>query len=873
LVLGIHPSDSPEAKLYEEATTLLNEAERYGQGETGVLLRKGLLLLAQKNLKMAEYPLKTVLSREPDNVAAIVAAGCCSYLGGDWKSALGSFQNVLKKLPSCPETVRLAVGQCMLKLGNEKSAEAAFDRVLAMNPGNVLALVALAVLSLNRGATAKGMQLLKQAYDIDKQNPIVLFHLANHFFFKKDLVKAMSLAQSAQQNSGKSEERQADSLYMIGKINHAQGNFDASFTCFSEAVKLNPNLVLAQLGLGQMYLQRGDFSSATDCFERVVELQKASGKEIKDAEFWTMMGSTCLGDEKRTKTAEVLLKKAAALGARSFDLLIALASLYETRDPAEASKCYKDALSIDSARFNANAELCNNYAVMLHMTGSLEGALTILRIASDLSRAGNLHGICRFNEARILEDMGHFNEAEAIYKELITVDQNDVVVHLRLGIICSRLGQHGEAAEHYKEAIGIEDTNIDAWVLLASNHLRVKALTPARKGFERILKQFDRHDPFSLVALGIIYVEIGRHEAKRDDPLRRALEFFIKALQLDSKNFVAANGVGVVLAELGKFKEAKEIFLQVKQAAPSFMDASLNLAHCFVELGQFGAAIHAYEGLLERLHGPKKAGMLLFLARAYYAQAKADRELVAFEASIKQLETAMALLPEDAPIKFNIALCQQEYVAAMAKKGITEDDSERAISMIGKANTAFQELSELTENKSLDQSMIAQRLKYCSSLAHSIETKVDTLRHTLHDRQAKLHAVQQQRAEQQASEAARRQADEESRLREQERNEEIRKELAAKFRSTEERVRAAGSDEEDGGEMKRKRSGEGNDREERRKKSEVKRPKKRETKREKKSTTDEENSGEDEIMVVRKSLRRTALSKDLISDSEHSDDK
>ena len=38
-----------------------------------------------------------------------------------------------------------------------------------------------------------GVQKLSKAYGIDPQNPMVLNHLANHFFFKKDYHKVRSL--------------------------------------------------------------------------------------------------------------------------------------------------------------------------------------------------------------------------------------------------------------------------------------------------------------------------------------------------------------------------------------------------------------------------------------------------------------------------------------------------------------------------------------------------------------------------------------------------------------------------------------------------------------------------------------------------------
>ena len=70
----------------------------------------------------------------------------------------------------------------------------AFERALQLDAQCVGALVGLAVLELNaRGtdpvknaeSTKNGVQLLSKAYSIDPANPMVLNHLANHFFYKE----------------------------------------------------------------------------------------------------------------------------------------------------------------------------------------------------------------------------------------------------------------------------------------------------------------------------------------------------------------------------------------------------------------------------------------------------------------------------------------------------------------------------------------------------------------------------------------------------------------------------------------------------------------------------------------------------------------
>ena len=80
------------------------------------------------------------------------------------------------------------MGICFVKLGNMEKAELAFQRALDLSPNCVGALVGMAILQLNskqHDSIKKGVELLSKAYTIDSTNPMVLNHLANHFFFKK----------------------------------------------------------------------------------------------------------------------------------------------------------------------------------------------------------------------------------------------------------------------------------------------------------------------------------------------------------------------------------------------------------------------------------------------------------------------------------------------------------------------------------------------------------------------------------------------------------------------------------------------------------------------------------------------------------------
>jgi len=77
-------------------------------------------------------------------------------------------------------------------LSFQDKARYSYERALELDAQCVSALVGLSVLKLNTQEADEirsGVQMLSKAYSIDMSNPMVLNHLANHFFFKKDYDK------------------------------------------------------------------------------------------------------------------------------------------------------------------------------------------------------------------------------------------------------------------------------------------------------------------------------------------------------------------------------------------------------------------------------------------------------------------------------------------------------------------------------------------------------------------------------------------------------------------------------------------------------------------------------------------------------------
>lgn len=144
-----------------------------------------------------------------------------------------------------------------MKLGNEAKARAAFERALELDDNCVGALVGLAIMDLNaqtRESIQEGVKRLSTAYTIDHSNPVVLNHLANHFFYKKEYSKVQHLATYAYHNT-ENQAMQAESCYHLARAFHAQEDHTQAFQYYYKSTLCAPpNFVLPHFGLGQQYI-------------------------------------------------------------------------------------------------------------------------------------------------------------------------------------------------------------------------------------------------------------------------------------------------------------------------------------------------------------------------------------------------------------------------------------------------------------------------------------------------------------------------------------------------------------------------------------------------------------------------------------------
>ncbi|XP_021927029.1 RNA polymerase-associated protein CTR9 homolog isoform X3 [Zootermopsis nevadensis] len=713
-------------ELFTKATLLYTTADKIIMYDQNHLLgRAYFCLLEGDKMEQADAQFNFVLNQSPNNIPSLLGKACIAFNKKDFRGALAFYKKALRTNPSCPAAVRLGMGHCFMKLGNQDKARLAFERALQLDAQCVGALVGLAILKLNQQqpeSIRTGVQMLSKAYTIDSTNPMVLNHLANHFFFKKDYHKVQHLALHAFHNT-ENEAMRAESCYQLARAFHVQGDYDQAFQYYYQATQFAPAVfVLPHFGLGQMYIYREDTENAAQCFEKVLKAQPGNYETMK------ILGSLYANSSSQSKRdiAKSHLRKVTEQFPDDVEAWIELAQILEQSDLQGALAAYATATRIlrDKVQADIPPEIFNNVGALHYRLGNLEEAKKNLEDSLSRSKVeaeqdpqyyNSITVTTTYNLARLNESLCQFDRAEKLYKDILKEHPNYVDCYLRLGCMARDKGQIYEASDWFKEALRINNEHPDAWSLLGNLHLAKMEWGPGQKKFERVLKNpTTSTDAYSLIALGNVWLQT-LHQPTRDKEREkrhqdRALAMYKQVLRNDPRNIWAANGIGAVLAHKGCVNEARDIFAQVREATAEFCDVWLNIAHIYVEQKQYVSAIQMYENCLRKFYRHHHVEVLQYLARAYFKAGKLK------EAKMTLLK-ARRVAPQDTVLLYNIALVLQRLATQILKdEKSTLETVLQAVHELGLSHKYFNYLSVHGDRMRYDVTLAGLEARQCQDL-------------------------------------------------------------------------------------------------------------------------------------------------------------
>ncbi|KAM3174519.1 hypothetical protein ACTXT7_010376 [Hymenolepis weldensis] len=562
-------------QLIARAATLFTSADRIAMYDQKHLLGRAFYFIYEgEKWSHADSQLNFVLNQGNPCIQAYLGKACIAFNKQEYKNALLFYRKALMLHPNSSPSIRVGIGHCYARLGNVQKARLAFQRTLDLDPECVDALVGLAILDLNektQESIKQGVQKLSRAYNIDSTNPMVLNHLADHFFYKKEYEKVHKLATHAFHGT-ENEAMRAESCYQMARAFHVQENYDKAFQYYYLSTQFaSPNFLLPFYGLGQMYLHRKDLEHAAIAFEKVLKAYPKNYETLK------ILGSLYAQSNKLDKQAQAkqLFKQVTESQPDDVEAWIEYAQLLEN-DVAEALNAYLNALNIlENVQLDVSPEILNNIGVLYFIKGDFNKSETFLTRAFDRIREEQLQEVTeeeeggnesaeraaarlkpptplvstvtsnaivelhrrtaeststgfgddyyhdltitvRYNQARLHEAKNRPDLAEEIYKSILLQHPAYIDCYLRLGCIARERGQLRDASLWFREVLDVSPDHPDAWSLLAQLHLAVGEVEAAQRKLDRIIRQPKYlADAYCRITLGNVWLRSLHHHHQR----------------------------------------------------------------------------------------------------------------------------------------------------------------------------------------------------------------------------------------------------------------------------------------------------------------------------------------------------------------------
>jgi tetratricopeptide (TPR) repeat protein len=413
------------------------------------------------------------------------------------------------------------------------TAEQAYRRVLADQPGHFRALCALAVVRGQLGALDEARDLVGQAIDV--AGPSAEHHvvLGTTFIRIADVASAHRQFEMAVAL----DEGHAEARFHLANVLVSRGDVADAVIQYEKVLAIDKDNAEAHQNLGLALQRLGQFEAA------LAHHQAALAISPKSAAFHVSLGDACrhLG---RHDDAIVRYAQALAINPGLMDAHINLGGCFHATGRREqAIRSYQRALTINPGLADAHYNLGNLFVELDNLDAAIVHYERSIALRPASAEAHN-------NLANVLQKRGRYEEAVAHYKNAIRLKPTYVSAQRSLGdalqvqgsidgaIVCFRAalaieprdpttlnrlasvlliaGRLDEASRAFEAAIDIAPENIG----LQHNYAGVKPFADGDRRLARLEEFHAREDQLSLAERIVLHFTLGKAYADLKDPDR-----------------------------------------------------------------------------------------------------------------------------------------------------------------------------------------------------------------------------------------------------------------------------------------------------------------------------------------------------------------
>lgn len=216
----------------------------------------------------AQSTLEDVLSRHPDSVEALIAAGNVAAQQLNWNASGEAFARANLLAPNRPD-ILYGLAHAQLLTYKQDAALGTVQSLQKLLPGDLRVTYLSSLASFGVKDWAKSKKYAEQVLAVHPEDREMHLILTDIFVnYEQDLPSAKSHANAVIQQYPED----AAALYYLGMIQKLEGDVPGAIQQLTKSVKINPRNSDAQGALGALCLQVGDFSRAVPALEQAIQL-------------------------------------------------------------------------------------------------------------------------------------------------------------------------------------------------------------------------------------------------------------------------------------------------------------------------------------------------------------------------------------------------------------------------------------------------------------------------------------------------------------------------------------------------------------------------------------------------------------------------
>ncbi|MCP4748731.1 MAG: tetratricopeptide repeat protein [Desulfobacteraceae bacterium] len=216
-------------------------------------------------------------------------------------------------------------------------------------------------------------------------------------------------------------------------------------------------------------------------------------------------------------------------------------------------------------------------------------------------------------------ESGNLDDAERIYRKMLTSGPANAHIHHVLGLIYYEQKRYEQARRQVCRAIEINPEQGVYWRSLGDIIQALGNVSSAIENYEKSLL-LAPHDPDTLLNLGNALHKTGNS--------RRAIEHFRHVFNQHPDHFQAANNIGKIYYDQGDIKESLTWYGKALTICPDYAEAHFNRAAALLASGDYACGWPAYEWRFKRTEAARVYPHRLNAARWDGASFKDKRLLV-----------------------------------------------------------------------------------------------------------------------------------------------------------------------------------------------------------------------------------------------------